>query len=260
MEIVDKNYSAEQDDEAEIDLGEIFGYLLHWIWLLLICGIVAGGIGFAIAKFAITPKYESTTKVYILSKTGSNESLTYSDTQLSMNLTKDFKEMITSRYVIENVIAELQLPDTYSTLKGNITVSNTTDTRIVGITAKDPDPERARQIANKVREVAAVHLQQVMNLEAVNVVEQANLPEQPSEPSKKKYALIGFALGFILCAGILIIKYFMDDSIVSSEEVEKYLGLTTLGIIPLFGAEAEEKGKKKKKQDKDKSDKKSKKG
>ena len=246
MEINDKNYTPEQDDESEIDLGEIFAYLLHWIWLLIICGLVAGGIGLAICVFAKTPLYQSTTKVYILSKTGNNESLTYSDTQLSINLTKDFKEMITSRYVLETVIENCGLSENYEALAGAVTISNTSDTRIVGITVKDADPARAQLIANNIRDVAAVHLQQVMNLEAVNVVEYANLADKPSEPSKKKYTILGFAIGFILCAGILVIRFFMDDSIKSSEEVEKYLGLTTLGVIPLFGAEEDDKKKKKK--------------
>lgn len=236
-----------RDTEVEINLMELLPYLLHWAWLILIVGLLTAAIAFAYCSFAIAPKYQSTTKVYILSKQGNEEKITNSDYQLANNLTKDFKEMIKSRTVVETVIKECNLPESYNALAGNISVSNTTDTRIVGISVKDTNPARAQYIANAVREVAAVHLQQVMDLEAVNVVEEANLPTSPVEPSKKKYTLVGFAIGAVICAGVLILRYYMDDSIKTSEDVEKYLGMTTLATIPMFEGEDDKKKKKKKK-------------
>ena len=236
-----------RDTEVEINLMELLPYLLHWFWLILIVGLLTGAIAFAYSAFAIAPKYQSTTKVYILSKQGNDEKITNSDYQLANNLTKDFKEMIKSRTVVETVIKECNLPESYGALAGNISVSNTTDTRIVGISVKDTNPARAQYIANAVREVAAVHLQQVMDLEAVNVVEEANLPTAPVEPSKKKYTLIGFLIGAVLCAAVLVLRYYMDDSIKTSEDVEKYLGMTTLATIPMFESEEDRKKKQKKK-------------
>ena len=242
----EKQKNAPQDGEVEINLAELIPYLFHWIWLILIVGILTAAVGFAIAAFVLTPKYQSTTKVYILTKTGSNESVTYADTQLSNNLTKDFKEMIKSRAVLETVIKECNLPESYEALAGNVSVSNSTDTRIIGINVKDPSPERAQYICNAVREVAAIHLREVMDLEAVNVVEEANLPTRAVEPSKKKFTLIGFLIGFVIVVAILIIRYYMDDSIKTSEDVERYLGLTTLATIPMFDSEEAAKKKKKK--------------
>lgn len=241
--------NQERDTEVEINLMELLPYLLHWLWLIVIVGLLTAAIAFAYSAFAIAPKYQSTTKVYILSKQGNDEKITNSDYQLANNLTKDFKEMIKSRTVVETVIKECNLPESYGALAGNISVSNTTDTRIVGISVKDTNPARAQYIANAVREVSAVHLQQVMDLEAVNVVEEANLPTSPVEPDKRKYTLIGFAIGAVICIGILILRYYLDDSIKTSEDVEKYLGMTTLATIPMFDTEDDKKKKKKKKKE-----------
>ena len=96
------------DDVIEIDLKEIFGVLLNKLWLIAICGIVAGVIGFCVSNFAITPQYRSTTKVYILNKqNGTN--VTYNDLQMGTQLTKDYKVLITSRDVLEEVIENCQL-------------------------------------------------------------------------------------------------------------------------------------------------------
>ena len=240
--------NQQQDGEVEINLAELVPYLFHWIWLILIVGLLTAAIAFGYSAFVLTPKYQSTTKVYILSKQGSDDKVTYSDTQLANNLTKDFKEMIKSRTVLETVIKECNLPESYEALAGNVSVSNTSDTRIVGINVKDTNPARAQYIANAVREVAAIHLQEVMDLEAVNVVEEANLPTKIVEPSKKKYTLIGFLIGAVITIAVLIIRYYLDDSIKTSEDVERYLGMTTLATIPMFeGSESAKKSKKSKK-------------
>ena len=99
---------------------------------------------------------------------------------------------------------------------------------------EDANPERARIIADAVRDVAALQIQSVMDIEAVNVVDVANLPTSPSKPSKKKFTLIGFAIGVVIMAGILTLRFYFDDSIKTSEDVEKYLGMTTLAMIPLM--------------------------
>lgn len=242
-----KKNTSEQENEVEINLMELVPFLLHWLWLLLIVGLFTGAIGFSISAFLMTPKYQSTTKVYILNKSSKSDNVTYSDTQLATNLTKDFKEMIKSRYVIETVIEKFSLNESYETLAGNVSVSNTTDTRIIGISVKDSDPVRAQFLANAIRDVAAIHLKNVMDLEAVNVVEEANLPTKPVEPSKKKYTMIGFAIGFIICGGILILRYYLDDSIKTSEDIEKYLDMTVLASIPIFEEEGNTKKKKNRK-------------
>ncbi|MBR6307869.1 MAG: protein-tyrosine kinase [Lachnospiraceae bacterium] len=239
--------NPQKDDTVEINLWEIALYLFHWLWLLAVAGLVAGAIAFSYSAFILTPMYTSTTKVYILSKQGNDDKVTLSDTQLANNITKDFKEMIKSRTVVETVIRDLNLSESYGSLAGRISVSNATDTRVVGISVKDADPKKAQMLANSIRDVAGNHIREVMDLEAVNVVDEANLPESPSEPSKKKYTLIGFLIGVVASAAVLILRFYLDDSIKSSDDIEKYLGLSTLASIPVFESEEDAKKKKKKK-------------
>lgn len=233
-----QNDNYANDDVIEIDLQELFGLLLHWLWLIILCGIAAGAVGFVLSRFVIVPQYESTTSVYILSK-NDNNSLTYSDTQLATQLTKDYEKLITSRYVLEQVIDQFQLEEGYGSLSGKITVNNASGTRIIDITVKDPDPELAQMLADAIRDISATHITSVMNIEAVNIVDRANLPTAPSEPSVPKWTLLGAVIGVFLCAVILVVRFLLDDTIKSSEDIEKYLGLSTLALIP--DAELEEK-------------------
>ena len=240
-------HETDRNDEIEIDLGEVLGLMLHRLWLLLLCGILAGGAAFALSSFVLTPQYESTTKIYILSKTG-GDSLTYSDTQLATQLTKDYGELITCRYVLESVIQECGLDDDYEELLDRVDVETITDTRIISITVKDPVPVEARMIADCIRDVASEHIQNVTDVEAVNVVDHANLPDEPSEPSVLIWTAVGGFLGVFLCAAILLVLYLTDDTIKSAEDAERYLGISTLALIPVMEEEhAGRKGRRKNK-------------
>lgn len=225
-----------KDDVIEIDLEEIFGLILHRLWLILLCGVIGAVLAFCVSAFLIAPKYESTTGIYVMSRQDGNK-LSYSDTQLSTQLTKDYEELISSRYVLETVIARCGLEEEYERLLDRVTIQNASDTRIIYITVKDTDPERAQYIADSVREVASEHIKVVTDVEAVNVVDQANLPKQPSEPSVPKWTILGALIGLILCAAIVIVRHLLDDTIKSSEDVARYLDWGTLALIPLMAEE-----------------------
>lgn len=234
--------SKVKDDVIEIDLQEVVGLLIHWAWLIIACGVAAGFAGLIISKFILVPQYRSTTSVYILSKSSNNDSLTVSDTQLATTLTKDYERMITSRSVAKQVLKDLDLEEvyTYEELVKRITVTNVKDTRIINITVQDEDPEVAKEIADAVRDVSAERIQQVMNIEAVNTVDEANLPTRPSEPSVRRWTLGAVVLGMILAALFVLARFMLDDTIKSSEDIEKYLGLSTLALIPDAAVENEQ--------------------
>lgn len=219
-------------DEIEINLGEIFGLLLHRLWIIVLSAIVCGAVGFLYSFFLVTPQYQSTTKVYILNKQNS-DTVTYSDVQLSSTLSKDYEQLVTSRYVIEGVISKLNLDETYDSLVGRVTATNENETRIIAITVTDTEPEQAQKIANAIRDLAAQHITQVMDIEAVNVVDNANLPDAPVSPSIPKWTVIAAAIGIIVSIAVIVIQHLLDDSIKSSEDIEKYLGMSTLALIPM---------------------------
>ena len=222
-----------QVDEIEIDLREVFLILLGKAWLILWVGIFTAALAFGLSQFVLDQVYESTTQIYILNKQD-NDTVTYSDVQLGSQLTKDYAELIQSRFVLESVMEELQLFELdYEDMLDKVTVSTPADTRILAITVEDTDPMLAMEMANSIREAAAVHIKNVMDIEAVNVVDTANLPTEKSGPSVIKWTAVGGLIGVLLVMSIVMIWYLTDDTIKTSDDVEKYLGLSTLALIPM---------------------------
>ena len=248
---MNQNDRDNRDDVIEIDLVELLGVILHNLWIIIVSGVIVAAVALLVSYFIITPKYESVTKIYVISKTNA-DTMTYSDLQAGSTLTKDYKELVKSRPVLEEVIAETGIDVELKDLEEQITVEVPTDTRIVSITVEDKDPYEARIIADSVRIAASKHIQEVMNTEAVNVVEEASLPIEKSSPSILKNTAIGYAVGLFLAIAIVIINYIMDDTIKTPDDVEKFLGVSVLGSIPYSEndlsdkAEMERYGKKKK--------------
>ena len=232
------------NSEIEIDLGEIFHLLLGRLGIIILSGIIFGLVSIVGTMLFITPQYVSTTKIVVLSKQNS-DTLTTQDMQTSTLLTKDYAELIKSRTVTEGVIAQLGLDLTHEQLLKKLTVDNATDTRIVAISVKDPDPYVASEIANAIRNVTAGHIQQVMDIEAVNVVETANIPDHKASPSLSRNGIIGGLLGVFLAVVIIIAIYLTNDTIKTADDVDRFLKLSVLGTIPML--EKDKKKSKKKK-------------
>lgn len=241
--------NLQNNDEIEIDVLELFHVLLDKIWVIILAGAVAALAVVAATILFITPQYQSTTKMYVLSKQDSN-TLTSQDMQTSLSLTKDYAELIKSRIVTEGVITQLNLDMTHEQLLSKMTVDSATDTRILSISVRDADPYVACEIANAIRDVAANHIKNVMDIDAVNVVETANIPENKISPSIKKNGLVGGVAGVAIAIAIILITYLSNDTIKTQEDVERYLGLSTLGTIPMSEADRKNKNKKKHKKQK----------
>ena len=64
--------TVHQTDEIEIDLWEICLVLIHNLALIISVGIMAALVAFLATQLFGVPKYESTTKIYILNKQENN--------------------------------------------------------------------------------------------------------------------------------------------------------------------------------------------
>ena len=129
-----------ENEEITIDLTELFLALWNKIHLIILAGILMALVAFVGTKLFMTPMYTSTTSMYVLSRTEGNSSVTYSDLQTSTQLTQDYMELVSSRPVLEQVIAVLNLDMTTEELKNSITTENAAESRIltIGVEMKIP--------------------------------------------------------------------------------------------------------------------------
>lgn len=210
-------------------------YLLRKLWskkfFIIFVGLLVGTIALLGSVFFIKPKYTSTTRIYVVSRS-SDTSLTNQDLQAGSYLVNDYKEVITSSEVLSSVIDQEKLSMSASELSKDITVTIPTDTRVISISVTDTDAQRACDIANTVREVAAEKIKAVTKVDDVTTLESATKPSHPSSPNVKKNAAIGALAGvFLAVVGILVAEV-LDDRVRRPEDIEEVLGMTLLGVVP----------------------------
>ena len=220
-----------QDDEMEIDLLELMLRLVEKWKQIAVAALLGAVIAAIMVLFVITPTYEARAKLYVLN--ASNSIVNLSDLQIGNYLTSDYQEVFSNRHVYEEVVRRLGLDAEYGELTSRITVSNPSDTRILYITAKSPDPVEAMNLANTYAAVAQEFIPQRMESQEPTLFETAALPDSPASPNKLLGIIMGFALGMFAMCAYVAIQFVLDDRIRANEDIEKHLGLAVLGIMPL---------------------------
>ena len=100
------------------------------------------------------------------------------------------------------------------------------------ITVEDIEPMRAKAIVDEVTKSASNYIGDIMEMVPPKVIEDGVVAVKPSSPSVKKNAAVG-GLGLaVLVCGLICLKTVLDDTIKSEEDIEKYLGLSVLAVIP----------------------------
>lgn len=230
-------------EETEIDLMELIYVMLRKWWLILIAALLGMTIAVGITKCAITPMYQSQAMIYVLTKTTSVTSMV--DLQIGDAITEDFKIIATSKPVVDMAIEEIEkkhdVTFTRKEISDMLTVTNISDTRILKIEALSDDPEYACWVANAVADATATRMKEIMQSDPPTTVERAEVENTPVSPSLLKNAAIGFLLGVILVCGVLVIRFIVDDTIKSEDDIQKYLGTATLCMIPVLKNKGDKK-------------------
>ena len=220
------------NDNASIEIDVL--YLLRKLWsrkfFIIFIALVVGTIALLGSVFLIKPKYTSTTRIYVVSRTA--DSITNQDLQAGSYLVKDYQEVITSNEVLSSVIDKEKLSLTPNELSSMISVTIPTDTRVISISVEDDNAQEATTIANTVREVAAEKIKAVTKVDDVTTLEAAEVPKEPSSPNIKRNTLIGVIAGGALAVISIIILEVLDDRVRRPEDIEDVLGLPLLGIVP----------------------------
>lgn len=220
------------NDNASIEIDVL--YLLRKLWsrkfFIIFIALVVGTIALLGSVFLIKPKYTSTTRIYVVSRTA--DSITNQDLQAGSYLVKDYQEVITSNEVLSSVIDKEKLSLTPNELSSMISVTIPTDTRVISISVEDDNAQEATTIANTVREVAAEKIKAVTKVDDVTTLEAAEVPKEPSSPNIKRNTFIGVIAGGVLAVISIIILEVLDDRVRRPEDIEDVLGLPLLGIVP----------------------------
>ena len=206
----------------------------HGIILAIVLTIVFMIMGYIYSYYYVTPKYKSTaTLLLIPNNSQETQGLTSTDLTLNSELILTYSNIAKQSKVLKQVIQNLGLEMTEKDLLSKLQVNTTTDTYIIEIAISDTNPQRAMNITKELSNVFLQEIKELYNLENIGVVDEAGLPNAPYNVNHVKDIMMFAIIGLFVSGIVVVAIYLLDDTIKTEEEVKQYIGLKTLGKIPM---------------------------
>lgn len=228
-----------QKDDDVIDLLGLLRALKKRLWLIILCALMGGSGAWVYSHYMLTPQYTASAMLYVLSNETTLTSI--ADLTIGSQLSADYKTIINTRPVLKEVINQLGVDMTYRQLRGKLTIANEEGTRILTLTVVDPDPQMAKRIVDQVAVSASDYIGDIMEMIPPKIIEDGEVSYTPIAPNHKKNTLLGIMAGIALVCGIVTVRFLMNDTVGTEEDVERYLGLPVLAAVPKRGRQRRSK-------------------
>lgn len=220
-----------QNPPEPINLIELFYIMLEHLWQILFSLVLGGVIAFTLTYYFVTPMYTASARIYMVSSS-SGSVINLADSQLGAKLSEDYRDLLLSRPLLKTVIDNLSLNMDYRQLASMISITNKGSTRILDISVTGPDPIQATEIVNELSAQSIDYLPKIMECKVPNMIEDAEVPTNKVSPDYARNTMKG---ALLLCAaycGIIFLRYLLNDTFHTPDDLEKYFGVRPLASIP----------------------------
>jgi len=225
----------------QVDIKRMIEVVLDRIVSIVVITLVFGLVSFALSKYFITPKYESSITMYVNNKRSNGEESTEtkvlaSDITASKQLVPTYIEMLKSNNVLQTVseAVETKTGEKYSVskIKKMLTAEALSNTEIIKVSIKTTQAAIAREIANTIADVAPEKIQNFIELSDVRVIDRAKISTTPVSPNVRNNTILGSLLGFVLSISFIVLRELFDVRVKSVDDLVSKFTYPVLGTIP----------------------------
>ncbi|MDR5659936.1 Wzz/FepE/Etk N-terminal domain-containing protein [Serpentinicella sp. ANB-PHB4] len=224
-----------EEREMELDLREYIHIIRKRVVMILAITIMAVIASAVVSGYVLDPVYKASTTVMIAKPANSiGGQIELQDLNLNQRLARTYGEIVQSRTVSEEVIRTLRLSMSPGELTSKTSVDLIRDTEFITINVTDKDPANAALIANTTADVFRRHVTRLMQVDNVQVLDRAEVPNNPISPRVKLNIAIAGVLGLMASIFLVFLLEFLDNTIKTPTDVERHLGLNVIGTIPMM--------------------------
>jgi capsular polysaccharide biosynthesis protein len=222
-----------ENQQKNLDIREILFIIKKHLKLIIVLSIVCGIIGFMVSKYIMKPEYQSdATLIVNADQTQQSTIMTQDQITTAQDLVNTYAVILKSDTILSQVINNLNLNLTADELSGEVTVSGVNETQVLDISVKDNNPKIAAYIANEITKIAPNFIIKTVKAGSVEIISSAKVNNAPVSPNIKLNTVISFMVGLIVSILLSFLIQKLDNSFTSEEDIQKYLDITVLGIIP----------------------------
>ena len=133
-------------------------------------------------------------------------------------------------------------PTTLSAPYKDVSFSNKSVLSVIKITVTHENPTYAAKIANEITKVFSKEVNELYKINNVYIVDEAEIENEPSNVNHIKDVILFALIGLVLSAAYVFILNMLDNTIKSTEDIEKGFDIPVLVTIPLIESFENEKG------------------
>ncbi|MHA0857843.1 YveK family protein [Paenibacillus sp. CMAA1364] len=207
------------------------------LWLMvsfiLLCTLSTGYY----SLYHITPMYEATSTVIVNKENQNGEGKSALDMNVissNIMLINSYKEIVKSATIMDKVVQKNpEFKVSSKDLMERLKVTTTQNSQIITLTIKDTSYNRAMNIVNAISQNLKSEIPIIMKVDNISILDvaQPQLVAEPVSPNIILNIVIALVVSFMIAIGFVLVKEYLNDTVENEEDVERYLGLTTLGTI-----------------------------
>ena len=246
----------ENENVIVINLKDLAILFLKRLWIILLAAIIVGVSCFAWLTYTYEEEYTSTAKIFLYYTDGvKSASAAASYLEVALYVVNDCEQFLTSRPVVNKVILDLRedftLPSEqralimkldYKDVVKSMKISNVPDSRVLEVSITTSNPDVSKMLVDNICLSASSVIADMLGFEQVRVFEEGTYSTSPSNSVSVTIPIAMAILAGLFVYMIALLVKLGDNKINSAEDVEKYLGLSVLGEVPVFSSNS--KGKK----------------
>lgn len=204
-----------------LDLKYLFDVLKKHLVFVILAGIICAVAGFCASEFLITKKYESKALLYVENSQQTSESVNINDLNAAQKLVNTCQILFKSSTMMDNLIAELDLPYTKDQLSNMITAQSVNSTEVMEIVVESTSPQEAQKIVNKLVELSEIEFLRVIESGSIKVVDYGEVDTDPSFPNVILITAAAMILGLAVSYIIVFVQDMLDVAIKSTDNIAK---------------------------------------
>ncbi|MFJ7927793.1 YveK family protein [Peribacillus sp. NPDC096448] len=218
--------------EETISIKDIFKTLKKRWKLIMLLTLIAALISGLISYFFLTPVYQSSTQILVNQKQSENQ-LDSTQIRSNIDMINTYSVIIKSPAILEKVIDDLELEQSLDQLSQKITINSQENSQVFSLTVQDSNPSKAVEIANAVSGTFQKEIKDIMNVDNVSILAEAEVKENPTpiKPSPLLNIAIAVVVGLMAGIGLAFLLEYMDNTIKDEDDIERLLELPILGSI-----------------------------
>lgn len=177
-------------------------------------------------------EYTSNVSLYVLAKdsetTNTSSYTEYTTAQLMAN---DITKILESDRMESDTATALQMKDLSDY---DIDISSDTTSRVITLSVTGTNAQSTATVANKMAEVSDQIAREVMNVQNVNVIDNAKVADEPSGPKRGLYTAVALLAGLFIAVAAVVILDMTNTRVRNADELEELLGVPVIGRIPVI--------------------------